>query len=242
MMKTIVVLSLFLNLFICDDRLFAQKAPYNLIEFGFMGYGAITDTSHINSMANDWIHRVVEESSAEISGEPSSLPFNIEYGYQPSIIIHPIQLLQIGVKMDFAYSRLVSKFQNPLFHQNYELNINMKSYIPGIFSYITLGKFELGGGVIRSFTNVQINDDFFGYNDTWHGKNTGYELNLGYSTSQENHVGFTMGVKYRSLFVNEIKDTLNRKVVYSGTKNNLSLNMSGFMINMGLYFQFIKIK
>ena len=242
MMKIVVALTLFLNFFICDNCLFAQETPYNLIKFGIMGYGAITDTSHINSMANDWIYKVVEESNAEVSSEPKLLPFNIEYGFQPFILIRPIKFLQIGVKMDFAYSKLVSKFQNPLFRQNYELNINMKSYIPGVFSYLTLGKFELGGGVIRSFTNVKINDGFFGYKDTWYGKNTGYELSLGRSTSLERHVGFTISVKYRSLFINEIKDTLNRIVVYSGTRENLSLDMSGFMIDMGLYFQFIKIK
>ncbi|MCK9618030.1 MAG: hypothetical protein M0R21_09380 [Lentimicrobiaceae bacterium] len=222
--------------------LFAQEKPYNLIKFGVKGFGGITDTCYLNTMVTDWFNKVVDASNAELQSDPVTLPFNIEYGYQPFIIIRPLRLLQIGVKMDYAFSSLTVQFQNQLINQNYELNIKKKSYNPGVFAYLTLGKMELGGGLFRSYTYLDITDDFFGYKDKWYGTNTGYELSLGFSSSREKHVGFTMGIRYRDLLINEFEDNLKRKITYSDNQENISLNMSGFFIEMGLYFQFVKIK
>lgn len=241
MMKKIVFFILFLMCLLSVDYLFAQEKPFNLIKFGVKGFGGITYTCYLNSMSNEWMEKVVHESNAEFEGEPVSLPFNIEYGYQPFIIIQPIRFIQFGIKMDYAYSRLKGKFDNPLIKQNYELNIKTESCIPGIFANLLLGQFEFGGGIIYSYTSIDLNDDFFGYKDTWVGKNTGYELSFGFSSSTQNRFGYIMGIKYRNLIASDLKDNLNRKITYSNTQENLSLNMSGFVIEAGLYFQFIKM-
>ena len=221
-------------------QLYCQKPPFNLLKVGVNGFAAFTDTTYMNSMASNWIDQVAEASNAELSGEKKTLPINIEYGFQPFFIVHPVRYLQVGIKVDFGYSSLVSKFENPL-TQNYSLSIKLKSYSPGIFAYLTLGKFELGGGVFETYVRYNVNDNFFGYNDTWYGNNTGYEVGLGFSSAKENLVGFTMSFKYRHLFIKELHDSYGRNVTFSSNQENLSIKMSGFVIDMGIYFQFIKL-
>jgi hypothetical protein len=234
---------IFLIFLLNGSKILAQDKPFNLIKFGIKGFGGITETCYLNTMTNEWLERVVDASNAELQNEPVTLPFNIEYGFQPFVIIRPFRLLQIGIKMDYSFSNLAAKFQNPLLsNQNYKLNFKMKSYIPGVFAYLTLGKMELGGGLFRSYTYIDVNDDFFGYEDKWYGANTGYELNLGFSSSREKHIGFTMGIKYRGLLINDFEDNLKRKITYSDNQKSMTINMSGFFIEMGIYFQFVKIK
>jgi hypothetical protein len=239
--KNMYILTIFFLFF--ATGIFSQDKSYNLLKFGVKGFGGLTDETYLNTMSTDWFDMAVEVSGAELMNEPITLPINIEYGFQPFIIIHPIRQIQIGLKMDYASSSLTSQFQNPLLNsENYKLNIKTKSYIPGIFTYITLGKLELGGGIFQSFTYVNVNDDFFGYQDKWYGTNTGYELSLGFSTSLQRHFGYTMSIKYRDLIINNLKDNLNRDITYSDNNERISLNMSGLIVEMGIYFQFIKIK
>ncbi len=233
---------IFLILLLSGSRVLAQDKPFNLIKFGIKGFGGMTETCYLNTMTNDWFESVVDASNAELQSEPVTLPFNIEYGFQPFVIIRPFRLLQIGVKMDYAFSNLTAQFQNQLVNQNYELKIKTKSYMPGVFAYITLGKMELGGGFFSSYTNVDVNDDFFGYRDKWYGTNTGYELSLGFSTSHEKRVGFTMAIKYRDLFIDDFEDNLNRKITYSNSQENMSLDMSSIILEIGFYFQFVQMK
>jgi hypothetical protein len=241
-MRKLVVFIIFLIFLLITGRISAQEKPYNLIKFGIKGFGGITDTSHLNILINDWFENVVEISDAELESEPFTLPFNMQYGFQPFVIIRPIRVLQFGVKMDYAFSNLTAKFENQLINQNYELNIKTNSYMPGVFAFLTLGKMELGGGLFSSYTYVNVNDDFYGYQDKWHGTNTGYEISLGFSTTREKSAGFTMTIKYRDLFIDDFEDNLNRKITYSNSQENMSLNMSGIILEMGLYFQFIKMK
>lgn len=233
---------IFLIFLLSGNRILAQDKPFNLIKFGIKGFGGITETCYLNTMTNDWFENVVAASNTELLSEPVTLPFNIIYGFQPFVIIRPIRYIQFGVKMDYGFSNLTAQFQNQLVNQNYELNIKTKSYMPGVFAYITLGKIELGGGFFSSYTYIDVNDDFFGYRDKWYGLNTSYELSLGFSTSHEKHVGFTMAIKYRDLFINDFEDNLNRKITYSNSQENMSLDMSGIILEMGLYFQFVKMK
>jgi hypothetical protein len=241
-MKTKGFCFIFLVFLLSGSRTFAQEKPYNLIKFGVKGFGGITDTCHLNTMVNEWFQKVVDASNAELLSEPVTLPFNIGYGYQPFFIIRPLRFLQIGVKVDYSFSNLSAKFQNPLSSQNYELNIKMKSYNPGIFTYLTLGKMELGGGLFRSYTFIDVNDAFFGYQDKWYGTNTGYELSLGFTSNSEKNVGFTMAIKYRDLLIDDFEDNYKRKITYSDNQENMSLDMSGFILEMGVYFQFVKLK
>lgn len=241
--KTILML-LFIYAIECNIISTAQENVYNLLKFGLKGNTALTNSNHLNYMSNDWIDDVADISNTELTRGPLSLPFNIEYGFQPFFIIRPIKPLQLGAKMDFAYSNLLAKFENSLFCEDYQLKINTKSSIPGVFVYLVLEKFEIGGGVIQSFTRIKINDDFFGYNDRWYGENTGYEISLGFSSSnsKEKHFGFTMNCKYRGLKINNFEDTYKRQVIQSDTQENLSVNMSGFVFEIGLYLQFIKLQ
>lgn len=240
-MRNKFILVILLSTFLCTTYSFGQKPTFNLIKLGVKGFCGITAKNNLNNISSDWLDKVVEVSHAELSGEPISIPFNIEYGYQPFLLIRPLRLLQIGCKMDFSYSNLTAKFENQFINQDYQFNVKTRSYLPGIFAYLTLGKFELGGGLFQSYTNIYINDNFFGYQDTWYGSNTGYEISIGFSTTKEKLVGFTMDIRYRGLIVNSLKDSFNRNVTYT-TQDNFSLNMSGFIIDMGLYFQFIKLK
>ena len=172
-------------LLLCSP-LFAQKPSFHLLKFGVKGLGGVTSANHLNRLTENWLQNTAEASNIELLGEEvNQLPFNIEVGYQPFFITRPVRLLQIGVKMDHSFSRMSAKFSNGFTNQGYELNINSESYIPGAFAYLTLGKLELGAGMIYAHTSVNINDDFFGYQDTWYGKNRGYEVSLGFSTNQE---------------------------------------------------------
>lgn len=220
----------------------AQPTEHKLLKAGIKGTVGFTFSNDLNTLKTNWIDMVAEESNVEIEGNLISVPLNFEYGFQPYLSVHPIKLLQVGIKMDFAYSSQKSTFENPIINETYELKFKTKSYIPGVFACLTLGKFEIGAAVIQSYNNIFVNDDFLGYNDTWYGKNMGYEFSLGFSTSHNKLLGFTTSIKYRGLKINEFEDTLNRKVVYNDTEENLSLNMSGIIINAGLYFQFINLK
>jgi len=239
-MRKLSIWTLFLIIFICDNILFAQDEPFNLVKFGIKGFCVITDSSHLNSLTNKWLEKAIEESNIELTGDQPSLPVHVEYGFQPFVIYRPYSFLQIGIKMDFGFSNFTAEFENPLNSQKYELNINMRSHNPGIFAYYTFDELELGGGIFRAYTNLHVNDNFFGYQDIWYGKGTGYELGLGFSTTAEKSIGFTMSLKYRILHIDEFKDTLNRTVIRSDTQENMSLNMSGLVIDLGFYFQFVK--
>ncbi len=241
-LKKISILTLLLTFLSYNNFLLAQEESFNLIKFGIKGYGGLLENNQLNTMANNWIDKVAEESNVEFIGDPITLPFNIEYGYQPFVIIRPYNFLQIGIKMNFAFSKLNSKFQNPLIKQSYELDININSYMPGIYTYLTLTNLEFGGGIFHAYTNVHVNDNFFGYQDAWYGSKTGFELSFGYSNDLKEYIGFTFNIKYRDLLINEFRDKLNRIVSFSNKQKNMSLNMSGFIVEMGLYFQFIKIK
>ena len=241
-MKKLGVFFVIAVLILNTVNLSALEKPFHLLKFGVKGFGGITDTCYLNTMISSWLDKVVSVSNTDLENEPVTLPFNIEYGFQPFFIVQPIKLLQIGLKVDCSFSNLAAKFQNPMTSQNYELGIKMESFNPGVFAYLTLGKIELGGGVFQSYTNIEVNDSFYGYKDTWHGSNTGYEFSLGYSSTREKRAGFTMAIKYRDLFIDDFEDNMNRKVTYSDTYEKMSVNMSGFILEMGFYFQFINMK
>lgn len=230
-------------LFIGNNWVQAQDKTYNLIKIGIKGFAGGTEKTYLNTMSSKWIEGVADASGAELMNEPTTLPFSIEYGFQPFIIIQPIRQIQIGLKMDYALSNLSSEFQNSLLSDlNYKLDINTKSYIPGVFTYLTVGKMKIGGGVLHSYTTINLNDKFFGYQAEWNGSNTGYELSLGFSSTHEKYFGYTIAIKYRNLFLNNLKDNLNREISYSDNNESMSLNMSGFFIEAGIYFQFVKLK
>ena len=191
-------------------------------------------------MSSKWLDQVAEASNAEVSGKKQTLPISMEYGFQPFLIVRPLRYLQVGMKVDIGYSSHLSKFANPM-TQDYSLSIKLKSYSPGIFAYLTLGNFELGGGVFETYVRYHVNDNFFGYNDTWYGNNTGYEVGLGFSSAKEKLFGFTMSLKYRHLFIKELHDSFGRNLTFSSNQENLSIKMSGIVIDMGIYFQFIKL-
>jgi len=237
MKKILIITFLVLGFY---DQMYSQKPPFNLIKVGINGFAAFTDTSYLNSLSSNWIDQVAEASNAEVTSETKPLPINLEYGFQPFFIVHPVRYLQVGIKVDIGYSTHLTKFENPL-TQNYSLSVKLRSYSPGVFAYLTFGKFEIGGGVFETYVQYHINDNFFGYNDTWYGNNTGYEVGLGFSSAKEKLVGFTMSVKYRHLFIKELHDSFGRNVTFSSSQENLSLKMSGIVIDMGIYFQFIKL-
>jgi len=238
--KNIAILTLFLIFLFYTPSLFAQVGSFNLIKFGLKGSGGFTESNHLNSMTDNWIGMVAEASNIDIRGDALSLPFNIDYGYQPFIIIRPLHFLQIGIKIDFNFSALTATFKNPISKQDFTLDIKTKSYMPGIYSYLTWADLELGIGILHSYSNIQVKDTFFGYDDTWFGTNTGYEISLGYSSTSSDYFGYSMSVKYRGLHITDFKDRLNRKVTYSDKVGNMSVYMSGFFVEMGFYLQFIK--
>jgi hypothetical protein len=219
----------------------AQNRAFNLVRLGVKGLGGMADTCYLNSMINEWIERTVDASGAKMEGEPVTLPFNIEYGFEPFVAIQPLQFLQLGVKIDFVYSRLTGKTNNPLTKQDYELAFRRRSYIPGLYANLVFGQLELGAGILYSYTSIDVDDSFFGYRGTWSGEKVGYELALGFFSSSKSQFGYTMSLKYRSLVVDEFRDDLNRRVSYAGTQRGLSLDMSGFVIEAGVYFQFVEM-
>jgi hypothetical protein len=215
--RHITILITLLMPLVCSRGLMAQDQPINLIRVGIKAMGGATDTSYLSQMTKIWIHDVAEASNTQLQNEPVSLPLNLEYGYQPFLIIRPWRFLRIGLKMDCAYSGSTAKFKNQLTNQDYSLRIRNISYIPGVFAGYVYDKWELGAGVIRAYTSVKLNDGFFGYHDTWHGKNSGWELMLGRSSVREKPVGYSITIKYRALKIPEFKDTYNRQVAFADT-------------------------
>lgn len=238
----IVVISCLIQVFNFDKSCLGQSDQIKLLKIGINGVGGIIFSSQLNTLKTSWTDMVVEESNFEAEGNTLSIPLRFEYGFQPYLSIHPIKLLQVGIKMDFTYSSSKSKFENSIINETFELKFKRKTYIPGVYALLTLNKFEIGAALIQSYNEMQVTDDFFGYNDTWYGKNLGYEVSVGFTTSHQNLMGFNMSIKYRGLKINELEDSLNRKVTYNDTQENLSLNLSGIIINVGLYFQFMELK
>lgn len=235
------VVCFYLLLILSQSCLFAQSTSYKLFKTGFQGFAGVTNENYLNNMVEGWFNDIAEANNGYLSEDPILLPFNIEYGYQPFFTVHPTRFLQIGMKLDVGYSNLVAEFQNETTNQSYDYQIKVRSYTPGLFSYLTLGKFEIGGGLIHSFSNVNVKDDFFGYYDTWYGKDFGYEIIMGFSTSKEKPVGFTMSIKYRGLLIGNYEDSFNRDIIIQNGHDKIMLDMSGFIISMGLYGQFLKI-
>ncbi|HYV92673.1 MAG TPA: hypothetical protein VE978_12835 [Chitinophagales bacterium] len=240
MQKTIIIL--FLLTFNLCSSLCAQDTILKLIKVGVKGSFGTDFKNELTNLADQWIDNTAEVSNVELSSNVISLPFSFEYGYQPFFFVHPIRLLQVGVKMDASFSTIRSKFENTLIQETYDLKIQMRSYIPGAYAYLTLNRFEIGGGVLYSYSSVKVSDDFFGYYDIWSGKNIGYEASMGFSSWQEHLVGFTMSVRYRYLQFEKLTDSYNRKVTYSDSQKNMPLNLSGLFVDAGLYFQFINLK
>lgn len=238
--KTFILTIVFLFL---ANGVHSQDKPYNLVKFGIKAFGGVTEKTYINTISTNWFNKVVDASGAELLNEPYTLPANIQYGFQPFVIVRPLRQIQIGFKMDYALSNLSSEFQNSLLSDlYYKLDINTKLYIPGVFTYLTLGKMEIGGGIFHSYTTINLKDDFFGYQAEWNGSNTGYELSLGFSSTHEKYFGYTIAMKYRDLFLNNLKDNLNREISYADNNESMSLNMSGIFIEVGIYFQFVTLK
>jgi hypothetical protein len=232
---------LILTIISAGNLLSAKTKPYNLIKFGVKGYAGIIDTCYLNSLGMEWTYKVIEESNLELLVEPITLPFNIQYGYEPFLIIRPIPFLQVGVKVDYLISGVAAMVMNTTINQNYLLNINIKSYNPCVFANLSLGNLELGGGLFKSYTNIGFKDDFYGYQDKWYGSSAGWEFNAAFSSSKERLIGFTFGVRYRDLFISEFKDQLNRDVTFSKTNDKFSLDLSGFTIETGIFIQLIKL-
>jgi hypothetical protein len=228
-------------LFCCNFALFAQRSPYNIINIGASGCVGFTDTNFLNTLTYRWNDRVMQSGDFENEYMPIVSGVNMEYGYQPFIKIQPTSFLQLAFKVDIAYSNIKSNLKDQLNEQEYELNLKLRSYIPGAFAYLTLGKFELGGGVIYSFTNINVNDDFFGYNDKWHGENLGYEAGFGFSNARDKLVSFSLTFKYRGLFIEDLYDKYGRKIGNSDAWTDTSLKMSGLLIQMSLGLRFIEI-
>ncbi|HKR03904.1 MAG TPA: hypothetical protein VJY62_04645 [Bacteroidia bacterium] len=243
--KKIILLSLIMISLCFFNSLFAQsdKEPFSVLKIGIKGYGGFAVKNELNKMSETWLKNAAKASNMNLETEPAGRPINFQYGYQPFFIIRPVRFLQIGIKTDFDFIyKIKSVYKNDIVQEDYQMNIRIKSYMPGAFAYFTFDKIELGGGILYSYTNVNFTDDFFGYYDEWNGKNTGYEVSLGVSSAEEKKFGITSCFRYRGLNINKFKDSFNRNITYSNTQKDFSLKISGFLIDFGLYYKFISIK
>jgi hypothetical protein len=212
----------------------AQESAHNLIQVGIKGIAGVSKITEINDFAVKWIDNIETATNVSITNKPSVVPYNFEYGFQPYLTIRPLRFFQAGIKMDYAISPLKVKLQN-------ELNLKLTSFIPGVYASLRFGNFEIGGGLLHSFTRVNIKDDFLGYYDSWNGKNYGYEVNMGIISPKGRYFGYTMNISYRSLFINELTDNYKRTVTHSDSNQNFKLDLTGVVLNLGIYLNFINI-
>jgi|GEM_PF-3638950 len=228
---TIILTCLIFN----DIASYAQKDTCrSFIRIGIKGTMGGAKINEINDLATRWMDAIENTTNIQIT-RPTMLPVNIEYGGQAYISMMPLKFLQIGAKLDYTMAPLEVKVQN-------SLKLNVVSFIPETYILLTFGKFETGGGLLYSFTNIKVKDDFFGYNDNWYGKNLGYEFTIGFTSGLQKTIGYSFHVSYRSLIVDNVNDSFKRTMAITDSQKNPIFDLTGVSINAGIYLNLFKIR
>ena len=192
----------------------------------------------LNTIADNW-YAARQEISSDLQPEVTTkMPgINVSFGFQPYISFRPWRLLQIGSKVDFDRSPSLYNVQ----HKG-ELRINVYTATPGIFALFTAGAFEVGGSWVLGHTMIHWQDHFFGYDGVWRGRDAGWEIAMGFSVRTRQYLGFTFQILFRHLVFEKMEDDYGRVLTEANTGNSISLNQSGILLNLGMYFRTMETK
>ncbi len=234
-----IIKIILLTIIICNWNIVSGQKEYNLLKIGIKGSGGVSWCKNLTNSYDKWIDDWESTTNMQIVNRNILFPIIWDYGFQPYLTITPVRYLQIGGKMDYLYS---SHYYNSKFGDTL-LKVKIKTYMPCAYLLLTLGKFELGGGLIFGYTSVHWKDDFFGYNDYWQGKRLGYEISMGFSfpLDKKKHFGIGFDMIYRHINFNKLTDGYERTLKVENTNDNYSVNMSGILLNLGIYYHFITI-
>ena len=222
---------------------FAISNGEDRIEFfrlGINGATGLTSITDLNSIADTWLKARDDSSSSEmmqVSHEGAEMPINYEYGFQPFITITLWNLWQIGLKYDYLQSPHI---YNSLFKDTIKVQID--AHVPSLFTGLHLGSFEIGGGILYAVSTVNWDDNFFGYSSKWAASGWGYEFKIGAAPRFGGYVGMNISAGYRGLILKSVCDNAGREIFFTDTGKPLKLNMSGLVINLGLYFCYTQKK
>jgi hypothetical protein len=206
----------------------------NLIQFGIRGSFSIGSVESVNDLASKWSDEKSDMMSSdliEMEYQGLDLPINFEFGFEPFIRVLPFRFLAVHAGFGYGHS---PHLYNSVFKDTIEININ--TYMPSAGIQFILGRFLLGISYIHGITQVEWQDEFFVYDATWYATTPGFIGNCGLIIPIGKFFGFEMNAKYRYLKHNEIKDNSGRMIRYSETGENLEINLSQFVLDMGLYF------
>ena len=238
------LVSLFLAVVFISKSVDARDTQtFKLFRLGVKASTGFTSVKSINKLANQWYDAMQEAQEDSLDyleegiGNSDVGDVNFEYGFQLYLTFRPWKFLQLGGKVDFIRSPHLYNLQ-----YKDDIDIAIVSAVPGIFALYTFSYFELGIGSIWGFSEVKWRDAIFGYNDDWRGHDMGFEVYLGCSVPIRDHFGFTFQLVYRYLTIHELKDSYGRVLVDTDSSEKFEMNISGGMLNMGVYFRFQSIK
>jgi hypothetical protein len=195
--------------------------------------GGLTNIADLNKVANAWLETrddSLSSSALQVSHKNDEISFNFEYGFQPFFAFTFFDHWQVGGKLDYLVSPHIYNFL-----LDDTIQIELATYIPGVFTSLRLGIFEIEAGGIYGISTIKWNDNFFGYSSNWPASGWGYEINATLSPHGK-YVGFTFSTGYRSLVMTNVVDNYHRRIRFADSGDPLKLDMSGFTMNIGLYF------
>jgi hypothetical protein len=205
-----------------------------IFRIGINGAGGVMSITDLNNLADTWLTAhddSLSSSTVQISHEGDKIDFNIEYGVQPFFCFTLWNIWQIGGKFDYLLS---PHLYNSLLRDT--IKIDLQTYIPSIYTALRLGAFEIGGCAINAISTVNWNDNFFGYKSKWSASDWGYEVKLGLAPRMGKYAGFNFSVGYRSLVLKNVFDNSGRRIYFSNSGKPFTLDLSGVVVNLGLYF------
>jgi hypothetical protein len=229
-MKYAAILSL---LFLFINNLPAEQR-IELGRIGINGSFGIMNIKDLNGLADAWIK--AKDDSSRTGGDSAthqgfSIPLNLEFGFQPFVSFTLWNRLVLGGKIDYLWS---SHFYNSLFKDT--LTIKLKTVIPAITGALKAGPFEIGGSALYAVSSVNWSDNFFGYSSQWNARGWGYEINLCLAPQAWKYMGTTISLGYRGLVVGDVYDNAGRKLYFAESGEPFTLSLSGFVMNVGIFF------
>jgi len=203
-----------------------NKSPF--FKFGVEAGVGIFEPDDINQLIDTWLHEQFE--IVEIQGDTKVRPEINLSGYLSFALI---KYLELRIEMEYLYAlTLFDSFDSD------DLNITITNYNPGISVNLKFDILQFGGGIFKYFSKIKWEDNVFNFTDTWKGDNYGYHINVGLNRQLSSHIGFSSIVFYRKIIIEELTNENNQVLHLIPEKRNFNLDLSGFVLRLGLYYTF----
>lgn len=221
-------------LFVCISNAAGKDDGTHFIQCGVKGSFSVGSIQSVNDLAGTWADAksdMIRSEMMQMEYQGLDIPINFELGFEPFIRILPFRFLAAHIGLGYGHS---PHLYNSVFKDTLEININ--TYMPSAGVQFSIGRFVVGMCYIHAITQVEWQDDFFVYDATWYATSPGFIGNCGLIIPLGEFFGFEMNAKYRYLKHLKVKDNAGRVIRYSQNHENFEMNMSQFVLDMGLYF------